>query len=624
MKKLLLAGAFLSAAAANAQPFSENFNAGIPSTWSMIKNDANTPYSGFNALIVSKMATQAWMAWPKTATDSCALTISYFTPAGVADRWLITPSFQVTSSNMVLFWDDYAADGTYTDSVQVMVSPTAGTTMGSFTTTLYNDKGTIGGFGKKGISLGTFNGQTIRIAFRNNNHDEYLLMLDNVGAAVLPSVDGALDSVALPRIVTASSGIVKALVSNQGATTLTSVALNYSVDGGAPVSQTFTGLNIAPYGTQWVQFSTAIATTAAGSHSIVVNLTQSNGSADPVASNNSKSNTFSIANSTTQINALIEEFTSSTCAPCASFNVTFDPLILANNANDPSSHFNIVKYQMNWPSPGNDASYNDDGLARRVYYDVNSIPDHFTNGAPGASGNQAEITNAKNAPAYLTMSGSYFIKSDSLVATVTLTPTFSLNNANFKLYMAATERNYMNPNATTTQSQYYHVMRKMLPDGNGINVSSFTNGTSQTFRQAYKYTVGNVTQMSYNFWGSPFAGNLVAFVQDPGSGQIIQSVSIPAQWPTAVNDLNGGLGNVKVYPNPAQNHAQVAFTMDKAATININVIDALGRSVYSASDNMKQGAQVVFLPVDKFAPGMYNVVISSEEGTLTQGLSVIK
>lgn len=624
MKKALLAAAAMLAigSSAMAQPFSENFNSGIPSNWPMIKADNNTISPNLVQSIVTKLGAQAWMAWPKATGDSCVITTSWFSPAGKADRWLLTPAFQVTDPNMVLSWEDYATDNSYPDSMQVWVSPTAGTTASSFTTVIYNDKGGADNFIKKGVSLGAYNGQTIRIAFRNNSTDKAVLMMDNVNTQVITALDGAVDSLAFPKIA-GSGSPVKVKISNQGATNLTSVTLTYDVDGGSPVSQTFPGLNIMPYGSAWVTFSSTV-TAGTGSHTLTVNLTQVNGTADPVASNNSKSSAFASAGASVQRNALIEEFTSSTCGPCAIFNVTFDPLINANNVNNPSSNFNIIKYQMNWPNPGNDVSYNNDGYQRRVYYQVNSIPDHYTNGKPGGAGNQAEIDNAKLAPAYLTMSGTYTIESDSLIATVTLTPNFTLNNANFKLYMAATEAHYTNNGATTSQKQYYHVMRKMLPDGNGITVNSFTSGTPQTFTQKFKYTVGTVTQMSNTFWGSPFAGNLVAFVQDPSSDDIIQSVSIPAQWPTAVNDLNGGLGNPKVYPNPAKEIANIAFTLDKGADISLNVMDATGRVVYSVKEKMNAGAQHMFIPTSKLTAGVYSVIVSSEEGSLKQNLTVIK
>jgi hypothetical protein len=624
MKKVLLASAVLTAASgmvANAQ-LSENFNSGIPSTWIMLKNDNFIPSANLNAAIVSKLTTQAWMAWPRAVGDSCALTTSYFTSPAKADRWLITPAFQVNDPNMVLSWEDYSSDASYPDSIQVLVSPTAGTTAASFTATLYNAKGTVGGFAKKGVSLGAYNGQTIRIAFRNNSVDQYVLRLDNVATAVVPAVDGAVDSVAFPRLASAGSA-VKVLVSNQGATTLNSATITYSVDGGTPVSQTFTGLNLVPFASTWVQFSTTV-NAAAGGHTLAVNLTQSNGAADPLTTNNSKSASFAVPNSSVTRNGLMEEFTSSTCAPCASFNATFDPLILANNANSQASRFNIIKFQMNWPTPNNDASYNADGDARRAFYGVTGIPDHYTNGMPGGAGDQAEIDNSKTSPAYMSITGRYTIKGDSMIATVTITPTFTLNNANFKLYMAATEKNYTNNAATTTQKQYYHVMRKMLPDGNGITINNFANGVPQTFTQRFKYTVGTVTQNSYNFWAHPFPGNLIAYVQDPASKEVIQSMAFYAQWPTDVDNVTENLSGIKVYPNPAKDMATVAFEAAKNTSVTIQVLDATGRAVYSIAEKANAGTQQVSIPTGTFAAGNYNVVVTSEEAKISTGLTVIK
>src|SRR5690606_34651158 len=83
-------------------------------------------------------------------------------------------------------------------------------------------------------------------------------------------------------------------------------------------------------------------------------------------------------------NCLIEEFTSSTCPPCAGMNAWLDPLLNGRNANKPNSGLVVVKYQMNFPSPGSDASYNAHGQSRASHYIAGmsswGIPLHFTNG----------------------------------------------------------------------------------------------------------------------------------------------------------------------------------------------------------------------------------------------------
>src|SRR4051812_7266450 len=108
-RTLLISGSLLLLAGAehaSAQLALENFNAGLPSTWSMIKVDANIPSSGLNAVIVSELTTKAWMTRLRATGDSCMLTTSSFTTAAKADRWLLSPSFMVTDPKMILQWVD--------------------------------------------------------------------------------------------------------------------------------------------------------------------------------------------------------------------------------------------------------------------------------------------------------------------------------------------------------------------------------------------------------------------------------------------------------------------------------------------------------------------------------------
>ena len=63
--------------------------------------------------------------------------------------------------------------------------------------------------------------------------------------------------------------------------------------------------------------------------------------------------------------------------PCASFNAVLDPYLSSLNTNEPGSGIVAVKYQMDWPAPGNDPSYNQDGETRRAYYGVTGISRPF-------------------------------------------------------------------------------------------------------------------------------------------------------------------------------------------------------------------------------------------------------
>lgn len=83
--------------------------------------------------------------------------------------------------------------------------------------------------------------------------------------------------------------------------------------------------------------------------------------------------------------------------------------------------------------------------------------------------------------------------------------------------------------------------------------------------------------------------------------------------------------SVNLYPNPAKDAANLDFTLAKSGTVVVNVLDATGRTVANvANGTMAQGAQHMSIPTATLAAGVYSISIQTEEGTLTQRLSVVK
>lgn len=631
MKKVLLASALLGAVgSANAQLALENFNAaGLPAGWTMINADGKTISSALNTLIVAKLKTDAWMKWPSTSTtDSMMITTSLFTPAGTADRWLITPPFPVSDPNTMITWEDLApfSPAGVADVLEIKKGDATAIAAGDFTTTLWSGAPSIStAMSKKGISLAAYNGTTIRIAFRCKGTNAGVVGVDNVQTELMvPKTDVSADLIQMDNIVLGSSSTpVQLVVTNKGTTTVTSIKASYSVDGGTAVSETFPVSLI--YGTSaTLNFSTKITGTSVAAHTVVGTIEEVNSAPDADPTNNTTNKSFSTASKSVSRSGLMEEFTSSTCAPCASFNSTFDPLILSIKANDPATKFNIIKYQMNWPAPGNDVSYNGDGSARRGYYGVSGIPDHYTNGGFGGNGDLSEINGSKTAPAFMDITGTYVVKGDSLISEVTVTPHFT-GTGNYKLHMAATEYHYTNPGATTTQKEYYHVMRTMLNAGAGTTVTSWTAGVAQNFRWATKYTKGTVAQLSNTFWGSPINGNLIVFVQDQSDKSVMQSQSVPATWPLSVPNVNSVISHTSVYPNPAIDRTSIVFKLESATNVSVNVVDATGRTVYSVPEQqLSSGNQTVEIPTAAFAAGVYLIKLNADGGSVTERFSVVK
>ena len=175
MKKQLLAIAVFAAGIASAQTFSENFSSatppGLPALWVENNVDALTTYS---ALASYSFTTKAWVTRDFSASTNAllsthgkvAVSTSYYTPPGISNDWLITPSFTVPV-NGVLTWDGLASDPSFPDGYLVKIS-TTGTTTASFGTTLLTVGAEIAtNWNSRAISLNTYSNQTVFIAFVN-------------------------------------------------------------------------------------------------------------------------------------------------------------------------------------------------------------------------------------------------------------------------------------------------------------------------------------------------------------------------------------------------------------------------------------------------------------------------
>jgi thiol-disulfide isomerase/thioredoxin len=435
---------------------------------------------------------------------------------------------------------------------------------------------------------------------------------------------------------------------------VTTMMAAYSINGGTPVTQTFTPSgSFNPYTSQTFTFTTGMTgmvSTMTNTVSVVIATVNGVTNADltPMQS------TFVLASSSGPRAAMVEEFTSSTCPPCMEFAASFDPLCNSLNADQPASNFNIIKYQMNWPDRDNDRSYNNDGLDRRTYYNVSGIPEHFVNGAvdnynwsyPFNSADDAYFTNEFTVSAvanksFMDISATYAVDTikKKLYMTVKVTPHFT-KTGTYHVYIAACDQHYQNIDNEWGMLDYYNVMRQMFPDGNGNAVTSWTDGTTITFYDTAKaYTSTNwvpasttpadsslyPVQMDNEFWANPLlSSELIAFVEQDGVQSIMQSiVALPTNHnKLSVNTLSNVLG-MNIYPNPASNEANLWFNLFQDGNVNVKVMDYAGHIVSEVFDgNMTIGAQKVVIPTGTLANGNYLVVVTTAGGSNAQRLTV--
>lgn len=218
---------------------SENFNNGIPSSFTLIDNDGLTPNSAV-AYINNAWVARAVM---QGSSDSVAMSTSWYNPVGTADDWLITPQLSLGAASTIS-WRALAVDGDFPDGYQVLVS-TTGTAVADFQDTVLTINEENSTWTSRTLNLDAlgFSNTNVYIAFRNNSQDKFLLAIDDIVVKNLTPIDVQIYFVQVPDIscdLTNAEDITVSLT-NAGTTAVSNVPLSYTINGATPVTENFTG-----------------------------------------------------------------------------------------------------------------------------------------------------------------------------------------------------------------------------------------------------------------------------------------------------------------------------------------------------------------------------------------------
>jgi len=217
---------------------------------------------------------------------------------------------------------------------------------------------------------------------------------------------------------------------------------------------------------------------------------------------------------------LYEVFSGENCGPCASANPTTHALLTAN-----SSAIIGLKYQVPIPSAGPIHLENPtEPNARRTYYGVNSAPNARHEGQIIGNGHslnltQTIITNRQSvtSPFTIQLEHSFNANWDSVFINMTVTAAQAVTTGNWFARIALIERHmsYPTPPGSNGETDFYSVMRKMLPNPTGTSLpATWTNGQSQVI---------NIAAPVPTFIRDIAELGVVAFVQDDITKEIAQA-----------------------------------------------------------------------------------------------------
>jgi hypothetical protein len=227
---------------------------------------------------------------------------------------------------------------------------------------------------------------------------------------------------------------------------------------------------------------------------------------------------------------LWEQFTNTSCGPCAGFNPTAEAYWEANQ-----DQVVAIAYHVWWPG-ANDPFYQDNTAeqqARTNSYGCNSVPwttidGNKYNTNPNMGSIQNAINNQLAIPAPFSIDLNHSMSGDNSTVTVTMDITCTDDiSANMVAHIVVIETvvDFSSPPGSNGETHFTRIFKKFLPNQNGTALPS-SMSVDETFQVVESWELANF----YDFTNLA----VVAFVQNPGSKEVYQASYSPPSGPDYV------------------------------------------------------------------------------------------
>ena len=258
-------------------------------------------------------------------------------------------------------------------------------------------------------------------------------------------------------------------VQNMGSHNIQSFIASYELDGYETVTETFT-TSIASFGTETFTFSEK-KNILPGTYNIKINILSVNGGEDNL-DDNVLSKEFNASLGEKQRIPMIEHFSSSTCSPC----VLINSLMLKLTESNPGK-YTYTKYVVNFPGVG-DPYYTAECGIRHDYYQAYSAPRVHLDAELQLNGNTAQpVTQTKllqryDVPAFAEIRGAFNVNTEDNTISLIADVASYVNLKDVRTFISVNEKTTTgNDLQYTAETEWHHVMMKMIDGGHGIETS---------------------------------------------------------------------------------------------------------------------------------------------------------
>lgn len=153
----------------------------------------------------------------------------------------------------------------------------------------------------------------------------------------------------------------------------------------------------------------------------------------------------------------------------------------------------------------------------------------------------------------------------------------------------------------------------------GTSLSGVVATTAWT-PTAADWTTVHMTNVTSQYWVENFSFKF-RFDASGGNNVYLDDINIYPGSPSndivlGVNEINSVVEKLNVFPNPAEGELNISFNANNAKTVYLVVTDLLGKQIQQEMIQAASGSNLVLIPTDNIASGMYLLQIG--DGTNKQ------
>ncbi len=221
-----------------------------------------------------------------------------------------------------------------------------------------------------------------------------------------------------------------------------------------------------------------------------------------------------------------------------------------------------------------------------------------------------------NAPAVMSISADYTVVGRTVTANAHLMPYADFDAGDVVLHMVITERHTRNNARTNGETDFYNVMKKMMPNANGTTLGALTRRQAVNMTQTFTFPTNNNVEHLDSL-------EVVVFAQALNSKTTLNGGNALRTNPTGLSADEATLGALSIAPNPTAGAANVYLSLRAAQRVSADVMDALGRVVATVpAQSLTEGAHTLPLSLAGVARGLYVVRVTTGDTTRSRRLVV--